>query len=418
MRLTRSIIAIALLSACSSSIEPGGQSEDTRPAPIQALPRTLSASEQKLVGATNDFSFSLFGKLSAAAHKDSNVFTSPLSASMSLGMAMTGASAATYDQMRTTLGFGNATEAEVSASYKSIIELLRGLDPTVDFRIANSVWYRSGFPFNQSFLDATKNFFDARVSALDFNNATAAKATINDWVSTSTNAKIPTIIDEIRPDHVMFLINAIYFKGSWRDKFDPAKTTDGTFHASSGDQQVKLMRRNVSTPYVSTADFEAVDLVYGNTAYSMTVILPKAGKSVDAVATSLQGSTWTSTVSQLHGAIVDLSLPRVKLTWERKLNDDLKALGMRDAFTDGAADFTRMSTTAGRQLVITEVKQKTFVDINEEGTEAAAVTSTGVGVTSAPLTVIMRVDRPYIVVIRERLSGTILFMGKIVRITT
>ncbi len=412
MHATRLTIALAAAVACSSSTEPG---TNTQPTPIESLPRALTAPEQKLISASNDFTFSLFRQLSAASPKDSNVFTSPLSASMSLGMAMTGASGTTYSQMRSTLGFGTSTETEVNESYKSMIALLRGLDPTVTFQIANSVWYRNTFTFNQSFLDGTKNYFDARVSALDFNSPTA-KTTINDWVSSATNGKIPSIIDQISQDNVMFLINAIYFKGSWREKFDPAMTIDRTFHSVSGDQTVKFMRRQVKTPYVSTADYEAADLIYGNSAFSLTVVLPKAGKSVDAIAASMQSASWSTTTAQLSAApLVELSMPRLKLTWERKLNDDLVTLGMRDAFSDGIADFTRMSP-AGRQLVISEVKQKTYVDINEEGTEAAAVTNTGISLTSAPVSVPMILDRPYIIVLRERYSGTILFIGKIVRI--
>lgn len=410
MRLVHLTVLLAITAACSSSTEPGQQ---TQPAVLTALPRALTAPEQKLVAANNDFAFSLFRQLNVASAKDSNVFASPLSASMSLGMAMTGASSSTYSQMRATLGFGTLSETEVSDSYKSMISLLRGLDASVDFRIANSVWFRNTFTFNQSFLDATKNAFDAQVSALDFNNP-SAKTTINDWVNTATNAKIPSIIDKISSDNVMFLINAIYFKGDWRDRFKATETADGTFHAVSGDQTARFMHRNVSTPYRATADYEAADLLYGSSAFSMTVVLPRAGKSIDAVAASLESGTWASTTSGMSGVLVDLSFPRVKLTWERKLNDDLIALGMRDAFSDGIADFTRMSP-AGHQLVISEVKQKTFVDINEDGTEAAAVTSTGISVTSAPLTVTMKVDRPYLIVMRERYSGTILFMGKIVR---
>src|SRR5688500_4972177 len=185
--------AVALVAACTSSTGPGTD----EPAPtLDALPRALTAGEQRVIGAANDFSFALFRRLSAA-QKDANVFTSPLSASMALGMAMNGAAGATYDEMRTTLGFGTATEAEIGESYKSLIALLRGLDPSVDFRIANSIWYRAGFPVHQSFLDAGRNWFDARVSAIDFDSPSAVP-TINDWVSTATVGKIPTIIETIR----------------------------------------------------------------------------------------------------------------------------------------------------------------------------------------------------------------------------
>jgi serpin B len=333
---------------------------------------------------------------------------------MALGMTMNGAANATFDQMRSALAFGTATEADINASYKSLITLLRGLDPNVDFRIANSIWYRNTYPFNQPFLDATKSAFDATVTGLDFNNPSSL-TTINDWVSSSTAARIPKIVDKLDSELVMLLINAIYFKGSWREKFDVAMTIDAPFHAVGGDQPAKLMHRNGQISYYSAPTFDAADLPYGNSAFTMTVVLPKLGTSVEAVASSLQGSTWSTIATQFYRAEMVLYLPRFKLQWERKLNDDLKTLGMRDAFIPGGADFTRMSPL-GRQLYINFVKQKTYVDVNEEGTEAAAVTGVGVHFTSIPLPVAMRVDRPFIFLIRERLSGTVIFMGKIVRV--
>ena len=402
-------VALALAAACSGTTEP-----DAAPsAPLTTLPRALTAGEQRVIGAANDFSFALFRRLSTAQQGD-NVFTSPLSATMALGMAMNGAAGTTHDEMRTTLGFGaTAPEAEIGESYKSLIALLRGLDPSVDFRIANSIWYRTGFPVHQSFLDAGRDWFDARVSAIDFGSP-AAVPTINDWVSQATVGKIPTILETIRDDQIMFLINAIYFKGSWRTRFDPAQTIDAPFHALGGDQPAKLMHREGTMKYLESADFKAVDLPYGSNAYSMTVVLPNEGRSVETVASSMQSASWAEWMTQFRDAEVDLQLPRLKLAWERGLIPDLESLGMRAAFVPGGADFTRLSP-AGRDLYISVVKQKTYVDVNEEGTEAAAVTNVGITLVSMPVRVPFRVDRPFILVLRERLSGTILFMGKIVR---
>ena len=402
-------LGIALALACSGATEP----KPGEPSPvIDALPRALSSGEQKIIAANNDFSFSLFRRLGAVA-SDSNVFVSPLSASMALGMAMNGASDTTFDEMRATLGFGAATESEIDQGYKSLITLLRGLDPSVDFRIANSIWTREGFPVTPTFLDAGRTWFDAQVASLDFASPNAVKS-INDWVSTATAGRIPTILDGIQNDEVMFLVNAIYFKGSWRAKFDPALTIDAPFRGIAGDEPTKLMHREGSIRYVQTPTFSAVDLPYGNSAYSMTVVLPNAGQSVDEVLSSLEMSAWSTWTTRLHDAEVDLYLPRLKLTWERMMIPDLLALGMRAAFQDGGADFSRMSPL-GDRLFISTVKQKTYVDVNEEGTEAAAVTNVGISLTSAPVRTTFRVDRPYVFVIRERLSGTILFLGAIRR---
>jgi len=403
-------ILIVALAAC------GGNSPTTptgaTPA-LTALPRDLTSAERNVLGASNAFSFALWKRVNLA-QKDSNVFVSPLSASFSLGMAMTGTANQTFDDMRAALQFGTASLADIDAGYKSLIALLTSLDKTVTMEIANSIWYRNTFPFNQSFLDDGTNYFGATIKPLDFANVDASLSAINGWVNTQTKGKIPTIIDKIEPENVMFLINAIYFKGSWRERFNPALTQDGTFHAVGGDQTVRLMNRHAKMLYAETATYQAVDLPYGDSAFTMTVVLPKTGTTVESLAASLDAASWQTLTSSLHTGDIDLVLPKVRMSWTRGLIPDLKGLGMLVPFADGA-DFTRMSTR-GRELYISSVRQKTFVDINEEGTEAAAVTSTGISLTSAPITTVMRVDRPFVFVIRERLSGTVLFMGKVVRI--
>jgi serine protease inhibitor len=212
----------------------------------------------------------------------------------------------------------------------------------------------------------------------------------------------------------MFLINAIYFKGSWRSRFDPTMTQDAPFHSAAGDQPARLMRRDGRTGYTSSSTYDAVDLAYGDSAFSMTVVLPKPGTTVAALAASLTPQSWASLTGAMRTAEVDLFLPRLTMTWERELIPDLDALGMHAPFTS-TADFSRLSSR-GHELQISAVRQKAFVEINEEGTEAAAVTSTGVSVTSAIIPAVVRVDRPFIFVIRERLSGTVLFMSKVTRL--
>jgi serpin B len=351
-RTYRRYAPLAVLVLCASCGEPPSGPGDGPPAALDALPRSLTTGEQKVITAANDFSFSLFRQLTAA-QKDTNVFVSPFSASMALGMTMNGAAGATYDQMRGALAFGGASEPEINEGYKSLIALLTSLDPTVDVRVANSIWYRNTFPFNQSFLDAGRTWFGAEVGALDFASPSAPDL-INNWVSSATAGKIPSIVDQIDPFQVMFLINAIYFKGSWRDRFDPAETRDAPFHAVGGDQPARLMHRHGRIGYLATTDFEAADLPYGNTAFAMTVVLPREGKSTETIASSLRTGTWSTWMGQFHDASVDIYLPRFRLIWERKLNDDLIALGMRDAFVQNGGDFTRMSPR-GRELFISVV---------------------------------------------------------------
>ena len=408
MHLRRSLSVLTaplLMAACDTSTAPLSP-----PEPLSALPRTLSANEQAVIAGSNRFAFGLLREVLHRSRPEANVFISPLSASMALGMTMNGSNGATFDAMRTTLGFSDLTRENVNASYRSLIDLLRGLDSGVDFRIANSIWYREGLDVSPQFVSSSSASFDAAVRALDF-SAPASVTTINDWVKTNTGGKIASILDEIPPDIVMYLINAIYFKGSWRSAFDPANTSPKAFTPPSGTAvSVPTMHQTASFPFAETDAVQAVDLAYGRTAYTMMVLLPKPGHEAREVAAALDETSWTALQASMHSAEVELALPRFKIAWGDTLNDPLRALGMAVAFTD-QADFSGISPTTA--LLISEVRQKTFVDVNEEGTEAAAVTSVGMAPTSMPLRVVMQVDKPFIVVIRERLSGTILFVGVI-----
>ena len=220
-----SCLSIVLASACGDSSGPGGNVPRT----ITSLPRSLSGAEQGIIAATNGFGFQLLGRINSKAPTE-NHFLSPLSASMALGMLMNGASGTTQDEMRTTLGFGAIARPDVIAAYRDLIALLRGLDAHVDFRIANSIFYRDAFgPFIEpSYLSESKSFFDATAAALDFNSPSAL-TTINDWAKTATNGKIPKVLNQLDADLVMVLMNAIYFKGDWRQAFDPKKTSNAPF---------------------------------------------------------------------------------------------------------------------------------------------------------------------------------------------
>jgi serine protease inhibitor len=411
-RLSPALLALAL-AACSSS----GPTESDKPAPkeITALPRVLSADELAVIGASNAFGFDLLRELNKTRTTE-NVFISPISASMALGMTMNGTAGQTFDEMRSTLKFGTTPLDRINTSYGALITMLRGLDPAVDFRIANSIWYRTGFPVDNAFITTTRNFFDARVSALDFGNASAAEGTINSWVDQSTGGKIKKIVEGIT-DEVMFLINAIYFKGNWTEQFDKTKTRDEQFTTLGGTKvPVKMMNREGKVRFAFSSEGMVADLAYGGNAYTMTIFLPTEGRNINDAVTSLTAASWAQLVAPLttDRDKIQVSLPKFTLEWEATLNNQLQSLGMKLPFSQTSADFSRLSPSGGPgKLFISMVKQKTFVDVNEEGTEAAAATSVGIMPTSLPPSV--RVDRPFIFAIRERLSGTILFVGKIVR---
>jgi serine protease inhibitor len=409
--VTKRLLALMVLAGTGC----GGNTDPSDQVPLlTALPRALSTGEQAAIAANNGFAFRLATTL-VAAQPAENVFVSPLSVSFALGMVLNGAQGDTRDSMATTLGFGALPQAEINESYRTLIALLLGLDSRVEYTIANSLWARQGFPIKQAFLDDARRFFDAEARAIDF-DASSAVSTINGWVNDKTRGKIPTIIDQIDSNEILFAINAIYFKGLWREQFKKAETASGTFHSAGGaNQTVPFMHRVVETPYRQGANYQAVDLWYGAGAHTMTVVVPAAGVPIDDVLGGLDRTGWDALTGGLHSAEVDLFLPKLRLEYKRSLKEDLRALGMNLAFDAGRANFRGI---AEDDLYLTRVDHKTFVDINEEGTEAAAVTNVGVGTTSAPQQVTLRVDRPFLVVLRERLSGTITFLGRINSIPT
>jgi len=266
-------------------------------------------------------------------------------------------------------------------------------------------------PFEADFVQRCRESYGAEARELDFTDPNAP-AVINAWVSDKTAGKIPTIIDAIATDMVLYLINAIYFKGSWAEKFDPAKTRDGTFALADGTRvTTPMMARTGSYGYHRGDDFLAVHLPYGDGKIGMYVVLPDEGVGLARLAGELGGAGWGAWMAQTQVERVDLSLPRFRFDYDVVLNDALKAMGMGIAFQQQGADFSGMSPVGP---YISEVKHKTFIEVNEEGTEAAAVTSVGVGTTAVPLNVTVAVDRPFLFLIRHNPTGTLLFVGAVV----
>ncbi len=410
--IRRSLAALpfaSLLVACADPLPPDGS-----PPVIAALPRQLTSVEAEMVTAANTFGFNLLKEVNTS-FADSNVFMSPLSASMALGMTMNGAEGTTFEEMRSALGFGSRTYDELNSAYKSLIALLRGLDPEVEFKIANAIYYDLadlGSAVEPTFLTQSHDYFDAEVKGLDF-RAPSTVDTVNAWASANTNGRIPKIIDQIDAQIVMLLMNAIYFKGDWRAAFKTSETSSQSFRSLRGvDVPVSMMHRKGGFRQGRTSNATVAELPYGGDAFVMTILLPDENVDVNTFVAALTPAAWQQATANLHDSEVDIYLPKFKLAWEDTLNDELKRMGMRQAFIPDEAQFTRISRAIGNHLYIDFVKQKAFVDVNEEGTEAAAVTVVGVGVTSAPVPV--RIDRPFVFAIRERLSGTVLFLGKIV----
>jgi serine protease inhibitor len=295
---------------------------------------------------------------------------------------------------------------------RDLIAILTTFDKKVTFNIANSIWYREGYPVANSFLDVNKIHYDAVIEAVNFGNPETIER-INGWVKEKTGGLIEKITDDLDPQIVMYLLNAIYFKGDWSVKFDTDDTTKRPFYLSDGNvKEVDMMRMEMEEEmaYKSGDHYEAVNLYYGDAGFVMTLVLPNESMTLESWLAETGWDTWKSLTENFHDVTLTLGLPKFELEYEVEgFEGLLMDLGILDAFDPSLANFELM-TGGPNDLFIGESKHKTFISVNEEGTEAAAVTSV-VMFDSAPQMAEVTFNRPFFYVIREVESGTILFMG-------
>jgi serpin B len=389
------LFTIILLVACrkDNAVKPG-----------RAL--TLSAAELQQASADNTFSFDLFRSV-AANSGNGNLFISPLSVSMALGMTTNGANGATLDSMRKVLHMNGFSQDQVNTYYSDLLTQLPELDPNTTLKIANSVWYRNTYSVLPQFLQTESKSFQAKVEGLDFSSPSSVN-TINNWVSQQTNGKIPKIVSQINGNDIMFLINAVYFKSIWANKFDPSNTKAQAFTRADNSQvQTPFMRGKMSCNVYLGSDATLLELPYSGNKYSMVIIMPPTGKSVNDMMSNLDSAKWQKWTGQLSSAKYDLEIPKFQFSYGTELKSPLTAMGMGIAFSD-AADFSKINSSGGLQ--ITSVQHKAYVNVDETGTTAAAATSVVIGV-SAVLNQTITVDHPFIFMIREMKSGLVLFTG-------
>jgi serpin B len=371
-------------------------------------PMTIDA---KLVEANTRFGFKLFSEILKDDAKR-NVFVSPTSVALALSMTYNGASGETQEAMGKALQLQGMSQAELNRSNKELVQVLEQADSKVQLAIANSLWAKEGISFKPDFLRRNQEFYDASVNVLDFGSPTAKNA-INDWVKRNTNNKIDQIVDQINPDHIMFLVNAVYFNGTWQTPFDKKDTVEQPFFRGDGtEKKHPLMTQTGQYRYAETDQFQAVSLPYGNNKFSMVIFLPKKGNSLPAFHKQLTAENWQTWMQSMRSRPGTIQVPRFKLEYETELKQQLSNLGMGVAFDRLRANFAALSNQTSK---IDQVKHKTFVEVNEEGTEAAAATSVGIVATSIPLDPFtMTVDRPFICAIQHNQSGSLLFLGSIV----
>lgn len=380
---------------------------------LALLPLTAAAQAEDVLKRGTDaeasgssFAFGLFQDIAAYDESDI-VFISPLSASIALSMTAAGAEGATQEEMLRALGFGGLSVKDLNAYNRGIIDLLSSDPEGVELNVANSLWVSDQFTLKSRYIRTAGSEYSAMVSNLDFSDP-ASPSVINRWCAENTAGRIDKMIENIDPATQMYLLNALYFKGMWTTSFDAANTRKEIFHGNRRDSEVEFMHRTAGFPYYIGPEGALLELPYGEGSFVMDIFLPAEGVSAEEFASGLDGEALSTLTGLLQTDRIKVALPKFKAEYETSLNATLQRLGMRAAFTP-SADFSGMSKES---LMISEVKQKTFIEVNEEGSEAAAVTSVAVMRTSlAPEPLEFRVDRPFVFLIRERTSGTVLFLG-------
>ncbi len=361
-----------------------------------------------LARSNNDFGFDIFKALHKKHLKD-NLFISPFSISTALSMTVNGAQGETYDEMIRTLKYNGWSLEELNNAFKAYLDIVPFLDDEVKMSIANSIWYKNGFQVLPEFIDVNKKYFSSEVYGRDFSKP-STKDEINGWVDDKTEGKIKDILDQVDPDAVMFLINAIYFKGKWMYQFDKKKTTKQDFILEDGNRvKVDMMDGGeITIPYYENDIFQMIDLPYGDSIFSMSILLPLHNNKVDDIIANLDISSWNDYVKNMAPLKMPVQIPRFKIEFKDSLKNVLIDLGMYKAFNPAQADFTKIRKSGG--IFIDDVIHQSFVEVDEKGTEAAAATVVIIKDTSAGI--YFYANRPFVFVIRDNRTNSVLFIGK------
>ena len=372
---------------------------------------------QRIASANVDFGWRLLKPL-AGASPNANVFYSPFSVTQALTMTMNGAGGATHAVMADALGLKGVAIGNVNAANQLLLPSLTGADPKVEIDVANAIWVnknaklRESLQLSSAFQKTCLESYGGRAKSLDFSDPEAAK-TINGWVSEQTKGKIDRIV-AIRDISYspLVLTNAVYFHGKWMHEFDKSETLDGRFHLSKGrEKTLSFMSNDMSVDYRETDQFQAASLPYGDGRFSLDIVLPKRVDGLDAVVKSLDAKSWSNLISQMELREATVLLPRFQVSYTDDLTEPLKSLGMGSAFKPGA-NFIPMGLEQG---YIDKVLHKAILQVDEEGTVAAAATmeAMAAGAASAEPAITFRVDHPFVCAIRDNATGTLLFAGVI-----
>lgn len=375
---------------------------------------TQSQNFNSISQANDYFGFNLIKSLN---QKDKNTFISPLSISTILDLTANGAKGITQTEMFQTLGLSSFSPSEINSFNSSIQKSLKS-DANKEILVANSIWVDNTLPVLQIFKDLAINSYSAQSQNLDFNKSSSAD-TINSWVLSKTNNKIKNIVDKTSLSQMkMILINAIYFKSNWLEQFNSESTKKQDFNLENNTKISRdLMNKTDSFSYYEDKNFQAIKLPYRDTNLSMLVFMPAKNQKIDDFVNGLDWEIFNSWIEKLDTREGHLALPKFKIEYENKLNDDLEKLGIETAFDCNNGSNVDFSAISNKELCISEVKHKSFIEVDEKGTEAAAATSVGMKTVSSSIKpdktkpFEMIVDRPFFFVIRDQLNDLNLFSG-------
>ena len=427
--LIAAVVLSCVMTSCSSSDETAGDPDEPKrlvymiadPQPIQ-----LTEAQRVFANDNNQFTLNFLKTVNEVDNTGKSFIYSPLSITYVLGMVNDAATGQTEKELEQTLGFHEGGIKAVNEYCKKLIDGLPKVDESVKLNIANAIFLNKHYTLKEQFQKDMNDYYDAKAEALDFSSPQTLEH-INGWCNDKTKGMIPKILDEVNPDMVSYLLNAIYFKADWASKFDPKNTKEETFTTEKGSTTLPMMHQNVLISYLKTNTYSAVILPYGSGLWNMTLLLPEEGATTDdiikevAQSSVLNNRGWCETGGNFfRGYEVDLKLPRFEtasdtdeLDVKNGLVGLMQKMGIKLAFDSDFAEIPNMCED--RNLYISMMRQKAKIKVNEEGSEAAAVTVAGMDNSAGPMEypkATFHANRPFVYVIREASSGVILFVGK------
>jgi len=401
---------IACMSCNKNEPSPAVTNSDAIPTTINTSNPSILKCDKEIVDASNTFGFHLLQKINNETADNENIFISPSSVSIALALTANGANGETRDELLNALGFQGKSMEVVDEHFMNFTKTVSSLDPQAQLSIANSLWPADWLSVDQAFIDVSTKYFDAETRPLDFSDPNA-NDTINAWVEDKTNDRIKDILHELDASVAMVIANAIYFKADWSVEFNEENTHETEFTTTDGSKtMVDMMSRSGKIDYYTNETMQAVELFYGDSTFSMVIMLPTEHHSTDEIIASLNDENWNTMNNSFVSEEIAFYLPKTKIEWKDNIARFIKAFGVNKAFGD--ADFSNITNSVG--LFVDEIIHQSFLEVNEKGSEAAAATVVVIRYESVqPEPIMFRADKPFVLAIKENNTNSVLFLGEV-----